>query len=56
MLKSKKWYKHQSKPITEATILCDFAIQIDRKIKNRPNTVVKDYERKIHLIDISEPI
>ena len=45
-----KWYKHQSKSITEtkrATILWHMAIQTDRKIKsNRLDIVVKDYKRK----------
>ena len=40
-----------------ATILGDFAIETDRKIKkNRPDLVVKDYKRKkCLLIDMSVP-
>ena len=53
-----KCYKHQ--PITEekgATIIWDFAIQTDRKIKsNRQDIVVKGYNRKTCLlIDMSVP-
>ena len=53
-----KGYKPQPEPITEAkeaaTILWDFAIETDRKIKrNRPDLVVKDYKRKTYfLIDM----
>ena len=55
----KKWHKHQADPITEAqeaTILSDFDILTDSKIKsNEPNIVVKYYKRKICLlIDMSE--
>ena len=48
--RSEKHYYHQPEPITEAkeaTILWDFAIQTDRKIKNnRPDIIVKDYKKK----------
>ena len=49
-LKSEKCHKHKPEPITKAkdsTILSDFSIQIDRKIKsNRSYTVVKDLYQK----------
>ena len=49
----KKLYKHQPEAITRAegaAILWSFVIQTDRKIKsNRPDIVVKSYERKIYL-------
>ena len=42
-----KWYKYQKEPITEAkktTILWDFSLQTDRKLKsNRPDRVINDY-------------
>ena len=45
-----KLYTHQTKPITEVkriTVLWDFTIQTDRKIKNNwPDVLVKDYEKK----------
>ena len=50
ILDCKKEYKHQPEWIAEAkeaTILWDFTIQTDRKIKNnRPDFVVKDFKRK----------
>ena len=50
ILKSEKWYKKTSEPKKkqkEATILRNFAIQTDRKIKsNIPDIMVKDYKRK----------
>ena len=44
--------------VKEVTILLDFAIQTDRKIKsNKPDIVVKDYKRKtFFLIDICQQI
>ena len=58
MLNCEKWYKYQSEPAKEATILLDFTIQTDRKIKNnRPDFVVKDFKRKKTslLIDTAAP-
>ena len=47
---TKKWYTHQTEPIKEdkgASILKEFAVQTDRKIKrNRLDIVVKNYKRK----------
>ena len=59
--KPKNWHKHQPELITEPktpTILWDFTIQTNRKIKsNRPDIVVKDYKRKTSLlIDMSVSI
>ena len=50
--------KHHPEPISEAkeaTILCDFVIETDRKINgNWPDITVKDYKGKTcHLIDMS---
>ena len=58
MKKYVKWYKHQTEAITKAkdsTILCDFALKVDRKIKsNRRKIVVKDYLKNTgFLIDMS---
>ena len=44
----KKYYKHQTEQITKTkrkkSILCDFTIQIDRKMKSfKPDIVVNDY-------------
>ena len=54
---SEKCYKHQPEQITEATILCDFVIQTDRKMKsNRQDIVIEDYKNQTYLlIDMSVP-
>ena len=53
---SGNWYEHQPEAITETdnvTILCDYSIQTDRKIKaNKPDITVKDKrEKTCKLID-----
>ena len=61
ILNCEEWYNHQLEPVAEAktgTILEDFSIQTDRKIKNnRSDIVVKDYKRKktYLLIDMAVP-